>query len=36
MAKIPLLDLVDQLVAAVREASPATPMGQKGDWVVMA
>ena len=36
MAKIPLLDLVDQLVAAVRDASPATPMGQKGDWVVMA
>ena len=36
MAKIPLLDLVDQLVAALRDASPATPMGQKGDWVVMA
>jgi segregation and condensation protein A len=36
MAKIPLLDLVDQLVAAVRDASPAAPMGQKGDWVVMA
>jgi segregation and condensation protein A len=36
MAKIPLLELVDQLVAAVRDASPATPMGQKGDWVVMA
>ena len=36
MAKIPLLDLVDQLVAAVRDAPPATPMGQKGDWVVMA
>jgi segregation and condensation protein A len=36
MAKIPLLDLIDQLVAAVRDASPATPMGQKADWVVMA
>jgi segregation and condensation protein A len=36
MAKIPLLDLVDQLVTAVRDAPPATPMGQKGDWVVMA
>jgi segregation and condensation protein A len=36
MTKIPLLDLVDQLVAAVRDASPATPVGQKGDWVVMA
>jgi segregation and condensation protein A len=36
LGKIPLLDLVDQLVAAVRDAPPATPMGQKGDWVVMA
>jgi segregation and condensation protein A len=36
MAKISLLELVDQLVAAVRDAAPATPMGQKGDWVVMA
>jgi len=30
MAKIPLLDLVDQLVAAVRDASPATPHGPEG------
>jgi segregation and condensation protein A len=36
MAKIPLLDLVDRLVTAVRDAPPATPLGQKGDWVVMA
>jgi len=36
IAKIPLLDLVDQLVAAVRDAPPATPMSQRGDWVVMA
>ncbi|HEV7582298.1 MAG TPA: hypothetical protein VGO77_18130 [Mycobacterium sp.] len=36
LGKIPLLDLVDQLAAAVRDAPPATPMGQKGDWVVMA
>jgi segregation and condensation protein A len=36
LSKIPLLDLVDQLVMAVRDASPATPMGQRGDWVVMA
>ena len=36
LSKIPLLDLVDQLAAAVRDAPPATPMGQKGDWVVMA
>jgi segregation and condensation protein A len=36
LGKIPLLDLVDQMVTAVRDAAPATPMGQKGDWVVMA
>jgi segregation and condensation protein A len=36
LGKIPLLDLVDQLVAAVRDAPPMTPMGQRGDWVVMA
>jgi segregation and condensation protein A len=36
LGKIPLLDLVDQLAAAVRDAPSATPIGQKGDWVVMA
>ena len=36
LGKIPLLDLVDQLAAAVRGAPSATPMGQKGDWLVMA
>jgi segregation and condensation protein A len=36
LSKIPLLGLVDQLVAAVRNAPATTPMGQKGDWVVMA
>jgi segregation and condensation protein A len=36
LAKIPLLDLVDQLTVALRDAPPATPMGQKGDWVAMA
>jgi len=36
IAKISPLDLVDQLAAALREAPAATPMGQKGDWVVMA
>ena len=36
LGTIPLLDLVDQLAAAIRDAAPATPMGQKGDWVVMA
>jgi segregation and condensation protein A len=35
-AKIPVLDLVDQLTAAVRDAPAATPMGQKSDWLVMA
>lgn len=28
--------LVDQLVAALRDAPAATPLGQKADWVVMA
>ena len=36
LAKIPVLDLVDQLTAAVRDAPATTPMGQKGDWLVMA
>jgi segregation and condensation protein A len=36
LTKIPLLDLVDQLVMAVRDAPATTPMGQKGDWLVMA
>jgi segregation and condensation protein A len=36
LGKIPLLDLVDQLAAAVRDAPATTPMGQKADWVVMA
>src|SRR5580700_10549473 len=36
LAKIPVLDLVDQLAAAVRDAPAATPMGQKADWLVMA
>jgi len=36
LGKVPLLGLVDQLVAAVRDAPPATPMGLRGDWVVMA
>jgi segregation and condensation protein A len=36
LAKIPLLALVDQLAAAVRDAPAATPTGQKGDWLVMA
>ena len=36
LAKIPVLDLVDQLTAAVRDAPAATPLAQKGDWLVMA
>lgn len=28
--------LVDQLAMALRQAGPATPLGQKADWVVMA
>jgi segregation and condensation protein A len=36
LARIPIGDLVDQLAAALRHAPPATPLGEKGDWVVMA
>ena len=35
LARLPLGDLVDQLVVALQQAPPATPLGQKGDWVVM-
>ena len=35
LARLPLGDLVDQLVVALQHAPPATPLGQKGDWVVM-
>lgn len=36
LARIPLADFLDQLAAALQHAPPATPLGQKGDWVVMA
>lgn len=36
LARISLPDLVDQLAAALQHAPSATPLGQKGDWVVMA
>jgi segregation and condensation protein A len=36
LARIPIGDLVDQLASALRQAPPTTPLGQKGDWVVMA
>jgi segregation and condensation protein A len=36
LATISVLDLVDQLAVALRDAPAATPMGQKGDWMVMA
>ena len=35
LARIPLGELVDQLIAAMH-AARETPLGQKGDWVVMA
>ena len=35
LARLSLGDLVDQLVVALQHAPPATPLGQKGDWVVM-
>ncbi|HEY2133835.1 MAG TPA: hypothetical protein VGH36_12825 [Acetobacteraceae bacterium] len=36
LARLPLGTLVDQLAEALRHAPPATPLGRKGDWVVMA
>jgi segregation and condensation protein A len=36
LAGISLPDLVDQLATALQCAPPQTPLGQKGDWVVMA
>jgi segregation and condensation protein A len=36
LATIPVLDLVDQLTAAVRDAPAATSLAQKADWLVMA
>ena len=36
LARLSLGTLVDQLAAALQHAPPATPLGQKGDWVVMA
>src|SRR5271165_1497058 len=35
LTRLPLVAFVDQLVAALHHAPPATPLGQKGDWVVM-
>jgi segregation and condensation protein A len=35
LTRLPLVALVDQLAAALKQAPPATPLGQKGDWVVM-
>jgi segregation and condensation protein A len=36
LTTISVLDLVDQLTAAVRDAPAATSLAQKGDWLVMA
>jgi segregation and condensation protein A len=36
LSRLPLGDLVDQLVSALRQAPAKMPLGQKGDWVVMA
>ena len=35
LTRLPLVALVDQLATALHHAPPATPLGQKGDWVVM-
>ena len=36
LASVPLTALVDQLTAALQQAPATLPLGQKGDWVVMA
>src|SRR5476651_496147 len=36
LSGISLTALLDQLAAALRQAPAATPLAQKGDWVVMA
>jgi len=36
LARIPVTQLVDQLAAALRHAGRGKPLGQQGDWVVMA
>jgi segregation and condensation protein A len=35
LTRVPLVALVDQLATALQHAPPSTPLGQKGDWVVM-
>ena len=35
LTRLPLVALVDQLATALQQAPPSTPLGQKGDWVVM-
>ena len=35
LTRLRLVALVDQLATALQRAPPATPLGQKGDWVVM-
>jgi segregation and condensation protein A len=35
LSRLPLVALVDQLAAALEHAPLATPLSQKGDWVVM-
>jgi segregation and condensation protein A len=36
LAALSLVTLLDQLTAALRQAPASVPLGQKGDWVVMA
>jgi segregation and condensation protein A len=35
LTRLSLVTLIDQLAAALRQAPAATPLSQKGDWVVM-
>jgi segregation and condensation protein A len=36
LRQLSLTELIAQLVSTLQQASPALPLGQKGDWVVMA
>ena len=36
LARLSLVDLLDQLAVALQQATPTTPLGERADWLVMA
>ena len=36
LARLSLVDLLDQLAIALQQATPTTPLGERADWLVMA